>query len=700
MSGRRLPGTPPCGADAGALYADIDLELSWSERDLPERERTKHVHRLHPYLGKFIPQLVETLLARHVPPRGRVLDPFAGSGTTLVQSLESGRAATGVDIAAFNCLLSASRPRGTTSSSWRRRSATRSRPPRPASRDGPGPWLHRTVVRAAGGRRAARLPLAGRRLRARRRPPGRARPRRAVGAADDALRPRLPARAAGRARTGATSTGASAARSSGPSTSSAATRSTRSRGSRRSRASVTRGARRRSCTATRASSELGRAVRRRRHLAAVPGADRLPRAAPLRLRAARARRPARARGRRRRRRDEQGRARRVLAGDRRRAARTFAARCVRARPVAIVVNDRRDLYPEILERAGLRLEHRLRRHVNRRTGVARASSSKTSLVARACAQRFHTSSRFAFAHSVRLPAIVLARTVTHALVGLDARRVEVEAHVELGGPGFTIVGLADRACQEAKHRVRSGIASAELELADRRRITVNLAPAGAAQGGLRASTCRSRSRCSAPRARFPTERLAAHAAVGELALDGRVRPVGGVLAAAEGAHAGGRRAAPLRRPSRRRRPRSPGSSRCRSRHLAEAAAYLRGETRAAAVRAAGERRARRRRTPTSPTSAARSERAVRSRSPPPAGTTCCSPARRARARRCSRAGCPGCCRRLAPDEALEVTRIHSVAGLLAPDDPARPRPALPRAAPQRLDGGDRRRRAQRHGRAR
>jgi hypothetical protein len=88
-----------------ALYAEIDLELSWSERDLPERERTKHVHRLHPYLGKFIPQLVETLLERYVPPGARVLDPFAGSGTTLVQSLESGREAVGVDVAAFNCLL-------------------------------------------------------------------------------------------------------------------------------------------------------------------------------------------------------------------------------------------------------------------------------------------------------------------------------------------------------------------------------------------------------------------------------------------------------------------------------------------------------------------------------------------------------------------------------------------------------------------
>jgi DNA modification methylase len=88
-----------------ALYREIDLELSWSERDLPERERTKHVHRLHPYLGKFVPQLVETLLRRYVPVGGRVLDPFAGSGTTLVQALESGYDATGVDVAGFNALL-------------------------------------------------------------------------------------------------------------------------------------------------------------------------------------------------------------------------------------------------------------------------------------------------------------------------------------------------------------------------------------------------------------------------------------------------------------------------------------------------------------------------------------------------------------------------------------------------------------------
>src|SRR5712691_12243034 len=77
---------------------------------------------------------------------------------------------------------------------------------------------------------------------------------------------------------------------------------------------------------------------------------------------------------------------------------------------------------------------------------------------------------------------MLARTLTHALVGLEARRVEVEAHLQRGVPAFTIVGLADRACQEAKERVRSGITSAELEW-PMRRITVNLAPAALRKEG-------------------------------------------------------------------------------------------------------------------------------------------------------------------------------------------------------------------------
>ena len=52
----------------------------------------------------------------------------------------------------------------------------------------------------------------------------------------------------------------------------------------------------------------------------------------------------------------------------RRRPRARAEIAAARRPVCIVVNDRRDLYPEILERAGLRLEERLERHVNRRTG--------------------------------------------------------------------------------------------------------------------------------------------------------------------------------------------------------------------------------------------------------------------------------------------------------------------------------------------
>src|SRR3982751_4512168 len=77
---------------------------------------------------------------------------------------------------------------------------------------------------------------------------------------------------------------------------------------------------------------------------------------------------------------------------------------------------------------------------------------------------------------------MLARAITHALVGLEPRRVEVEAHLQTGLPAFAIVGLADRACQEAKERVRSGIRAAELEFPVGR-IVVNLAPAALRKEG-------------------------------------------------------------------------------------------------------------------------------------------------------------------------------------------------------------------------
>lgn len=73
--------------------------------DVPEYQRTKHVHRLHPYLGKFIPQLVEWFLKRYFKVGNWILDPFMGSGTTLVQACELGMPSVGIDISEFNCLV-------------------------------------------------------------------------------------------------------------------------------------------------------------------------------------------------------------------------------------------------------------------------------------------------------------------------------------------------------------------------------------------------------------------------------------------------------------------------------------------------------------------------------------------------------------------------------------------------------------------
>ena len=94
-----IPGT------VGPSTSLAELNLNWRERDLRERERTKHVHRLHPYLGKYIPQLVEIFLRKYFKPGQTVLDPFVGSGTTLVQANELGMNAIGYDISAFNIML-------------------------------------------------------------------------------------------------------------------------------------------------------------------------------------------------------------------------------------------------------------------------------------------------------------------------------------------------------------------------------------------------------------------------------------------------------------------------------------------------------------------------------------------------------------------------------------------------------------------
>ena len=94
------------------LGDDLNWHLSFDQ--LKEADTTKHVHRLHPYKGKFIPQLVEYFLDSRLDefkqeacfmPGDIVLDPFSGSGTTMVEASELGIHAIGIDISAFNAMI-------------------------------------------------------------------------------------------------------------------------------------------------------------------------------------------------------------------------------------------------------------------------------------------------------------------------------------------------------------------------------------------------------------------------------------------------------------------------------------------------------------------------------------------------------------------------------------------------------------------
>lgn len=123
----------------------------------------------------------------------------------------------------------------------------------------------------------------------------------------------------------------------------------------------------------------------------------------------------------------------------------------------------------------------------------------------------------------------LATVFSRAILGVEAIEVRVETHLSNGLPGFAIVGLPETAVKESKERVRSAILNSGLAFPERR-ITVNLAPADLPKAGGRYDLAIALSILVAS-GQIRDEVLQASEILGELALDGSVRPVTGALPA-------------------------------------------------------------------------------------------------------------------------------------------------------------------------
>jgi magnesium chelatase family protein len=132
---------------------------------------------------------------------------------------------------------------------------------------------------------------------------------------------------------------------------------------------------------------------------------------------------------------------------------------------------------------------------------------------------------------------VLATAHTFTLDGIAARPVRVEVDVHRGLPAFSVVGLPDAAVREARERVRAALVNCGFEF-PLRRIVANLAPASLRKAGPGMDLAIAAALLTAS-GQLDLGRLPRLAMVGELALDGSVRPVPGVLAIAEAAREGG-----------------------------------------------------------------------------------------------------------------------------------------------------------------
>ena len=132
---------------------------------------------------------------------------------------------------------------------------------------------------------------------------------------------------------------------------------------------------------------------------------------------------------------------------------------------------------------------------------------------------------------------MVALVSTVAYLGLEARAVEVQCQIAPGMPGFTLVGLPDKAVNESRERVRAALSALGLALPPKR-ITINLSPADLPKEGSHYDLPIALALLAAMGV-VDLEQIADYVAVGELSLDGRVIATPGVLLAALPAHAAG-----------------------------------------------------------------------------------------------------------------------------------------------------------------
>ena len=136
--------------------------------------------------------------------------------------------------------------------------------------------------------------------------------------------------------------------------------------------------------------------------------------------------------------------------------------------------------------------------------------------------------------------MMLAIVATRAGLGLEAPEVLVEVHLANGLPGMTLVGLPEAAVKESRERVRSALVNAGFDFPNTRRIVLNLAPADLPKVGGRFDLPIALGILVAS-GQLPGDALDGIESVGELALDGRLRPISGVLPLALAARRAGRK---------------------------------------------------------------------------------------------------------------------------------------------------------------